>query len=100
MVCDLSKLDEKGCNGAPDLMVEILSPGNTRYDMQTKFRLYEECGIQEYWMLEPNEKVVFVYTLMDGKYIGLPPCSEGETVRSPLFPEMQIAVSEIFRNVD
>ncbi len=99
IICDLAKLDDKGCNGAPDLVVEILSPGNTKHDMHTKFWLYEESGVKEYWMIQPNDRNVLVYSLKDGKYIGLPPFSEGDIIESPLFPEMQIAVSDVFQNV-
>jgi Uma2 family endonuclease len=96
IICDESKLDEKGCNGAPDLIVEILSPGNSKHDADTKFRLYEEAGVQEYWMVESEEKLVFIYTLRDGIYIGLKPFSEGEIINSPRFPELKIEVESIF----
>lgn len=96
IVCDKSKLDEAGCNGAPDLIVEILSPGNSKHDVDTKFSLYEEAGVKEYWLVEPVEKMVLVYSLQDGKYIGLKPFTDGEIINSPLFTEISIAVSDIF----
>jgi len=99
IICDISKLDDHGCNGAPDLIVEILSPGNSKHDADTKFRLYEEAGVQEYWMVEPEEKLVFIYTLQNGIYIGLKPFSEGEIINSPRFPELKIEVEAIFLNV-
>ena len=98
IICDISKLDDHGCNGAPDLIVEILSPGNSKHDADTKFRLYEEAGVQEYWMVEPEEKLVFIYTLQNGIYIGLKPFSEGEIINSPRFPELKIEVEAIFFN--
>ena len=99
IICDLTKLDDYGCNGAPDLIVEILSPGNSKHDADTKFRLYEEAGVQEYWMVEPEEKLVLIYTLQNGIYIGLKPFSEGEIINSPSFPELKIEVDAIFFNV-
>jgi len=99
IICDLTKLDDYGCNGAPDLIVEILSPGNSKHDADTKFRLYEEAGVQEYWMVEPEEKLVLIYTLQNGIYIGLKPFSEGEIINSPRFPELKIEVDAIFFNV-
>jgi Uma2 family endonuclease len=98
VVCDQSKLDDQGCNGAPDLMIEILSPNNSKHDLDTKFKLYEEAGVLEYWIIEPVEKMMLVYTLQNGKYIGLPPQTEGENIQSPLFPEMQIAVKDVFED--
>jgi Uma2 family endonuclease len=99
IICDLTKLDDYGCNGAPDLIVEILSPGNSKHDADTKFRLYEEAGVNEYWMVEPEEKLVLIYTLQNGIYIGLKPFSEGEIINSPRFPELKIEVDAIFFNV-
>ncbi|WBA41851.1 Uma2 family endonuclease [Hymenobacter canadensis] len=63
VVCDPAKLDEFGCVGAPDWIIEILSPGNTAHDSKTKFDLYEENGVQEYWMVDPGLKNIVVYTL-------------------------------------
>ncbi|MFY8186821.1 MAG: Uma2 family endonuclease [Flavobacterium sp.] len=99
IICDESKLDEQGCNGAPDLIVEILSPNNSKHDLDTKFRLYEESGVKEYWMVEPTQKMVLVYTLQNDCYIGLKPVSVDETINSPLFPDMKIEVADVFKNV-
>jgi Uma2 family endonuclease len=96
VICDPNKLDEHGCVGTPDLIIEILSPGNTTKEMNTKFELYEENGVKEYWLVEPNDKAVFVYTLLDGKYIGLKPFSEENEISGPLFPDLKFPVSEIF----
>lgn len=99
IICDETKIDERGCNGAPDLMVEILSPGNSRHDTAIKFELYEISGVKEYWIIEPAERVVLVYTLRGDKYVGLHPFAEGMTIESPLFPELRIPVDEIFYRV-
>ncbi|TGE17533.1 Uma2 family endonuclease [Hymenobacter elongatus] len=69
VICDPAKLDEFGCVGAPDWIIEILSPGNTVHDSKTKFELYEENGVREYWMVDPGLKNVVVYTLSEaGQY--------------------------------
>jgi Uma2 family endonuclease len=69
VVCDSSKLDDRGCNGAPDLVVEILSPSTARHDRVVKFRKYLEAEVREYWIVSPEEKTVQVHILNDGQYI-------------------------------
>jgi len=96
IICDKSKLDEQGCNGAPDLIVEILSPSNSKYDLNTKFDLYEEAGVLEYWIVNPMEKTILVYSLKDGKYYGLSPKTEDNEIASILFPEMKFHLEEVF----
>ena len=99
VVCDLEKLDERGCLGAPDLVIEILSLGNSKIEMGEKFRLYEENEVKEYWIVKPIENSIFVYTLQNGKYIGLKPCIEGEKIISPLFPDLDFEIDKIFESI-
>jgi Uma2 family endonuclease len=68
VVCDPSKLDDRGCNGAPDMVIEILSPSTARYDRLVKFNKYRQAGVREYWIVDPEEKIVMVYVLKDGEY--------------------------------
>jgi Uma2 family endonuclease len=69
VICDLSKIDERGCCGAPDMIVEILSPSTYKKDVTEKFALYEEQGVKEYWMVHPEAKAIDVFVLQeDGKY--------------------------------
>ena len=69
VVCDLSKLDERGCCGAPDMIAEVLSPSTNKKDLTKKFALYEESGVKEYWIVYPNDKTVQVFLLQEnGKY--------------------------------
>ena len=99
VICDLKKLDDKGCIGAPDLIIEILSPGNTKKEMKDKFDVYEENGVKEYWIVEPNDRAIFVYVLNEqGKYIGLRPFTEDDTIGSSVLPDLQIPVMEIFED--
>ncbi|MDR2920468.1 MAG: Uma2 family endonuclease [Tannerella sp.] len=69
IVCDESKLDERGCLGAPDMVVEITSVSSQKYDFNDKFNLYEAAGVKEYWVVSPKEKAVNVFLLQEnGKY--------------------------------
>lgn len=69
VICDPDKLDDKGCRGAPDLVVEIISPGSLKHDMTVKKNVYEFSGVKQYWLVYPLEKIVMVYTLgEDGRY--------------------------------
>jgi len=69
VVCDASKLDEKGCLGAPDLIVEVISPSTAKKDLNEKFNLYEAAGVCEYWVVYPKDKGITVFLLQeDGKY--------------------------------
>ncbi|AMR27975.1 restriction endonuclease [Hymenobacter psoromatis] len=68
VVCDLTKLDDRGCLGAPDWIIEIVSPGNTARDTKTKFDLYEESGVREYWMVYPGMKTITAYVLDNDQY--------------------------------
>ena len=98
VICDKEKLDDRGCIGAPDLIIEILSPGNSKKEMDIKFDLYEENAVKEYWIVEPFQKSILIYTLQNDKYIGLKPIAEEGLVHSPLFPELSFNVEEIFRD--
>ena len=66
--CDQSKVDRRGIHGAPDLIVEVLSDSTKRYDLHTKRRLYEIAGVREYWIVEPERRIVQVYTLEGQRY--------------------------------
>lgn len=69
VVCDLEKLDEKGCLGAPDLIIEIISPKNSKRDVKDKFKIYEEYGVREYWIVHPNDETVIVFLVdNNGKF--------------------------------
>ncbi len=97
VVCDSVKLkDNQSCNGAPDLVVEILSPGNTKREMKDKFELYEEAGVREYWLVHPLDESVQIYVLNEAeRYIGLQPATE--IAQSAIFPELSVDLVEVFR---
>ena len=96
VICDPSKIDERGCLGAPDLIIEILSNGNSNTDLKIKFDLYEENGVQEYWIVSPSEKTVLIYTLQNDKYIGSRPFITDTEIQSVTFPDLKFEVNKIF----
>lgn len=65
IICDPNKLDDKGCLGAPDLIIEILSPSTSNKDLTHKYDLYQESGVKEYWVVFPGEHVVMVHLLQE-----------------------------------
>ncbi|MCA6423713.1 MAG: Uma2 family endonuclease [Flavobacterium sp.] len=97
VVCDSNKLDEKGCIGSPDLIIEILSPGNSNREMTIKFDLYEENGVKEYWIVNQSEKTILLYVLKDAKFIGLKPIVESGKLESPTFPDLKFPIKNIFK---
>ena len=96
VIRDQVKLSKQGCTGAPDLIIEILSPGNAQREMKEKFELYEENGVQEYWIVSPSEQSVLIYNLKEGKYIGSKPFISGEKVGSQIVDGFDMDVQEIF----
>ena len=96
VICDESKLDSRGAIGAPELMIEILSPGNSKKEMSYKYELYQEAGVLEYWIVNLVDKTIFIYTLKDGIFIGQQPLIEESKMKSPLFPQLDFILSEIF----
>jgi Uma2 family endonuclease len=97
LVCDPAKLDEQGCVGPPDLIVEILSKGNSKKDMKDKYRLYEENGVVEYWIVYPYEKVIQQFVLNEtGCYALRGSFAEDEIFSSVLFPDLTVDLTEIF----
>ena len=97
VICDRTKIDKRGCIGAPDLIIEILSPGNSKKEMDIKYDLYEENGVLEYWIVNPSEKTIAIYVLQDGRYIGIKPLIEDSKLKSPTFPDLTFAVKKVFK---
>lgn len=100
IICDLDKLDERGCLGAPDLIVEILSPGNAAREMKIKRELYGESGVREYWIVDPAHETLTRYNLeAEGTY-GRPLIFvSDEMVPSVVFPDLQLELGELFAGV-
>lgn len=101
VVCDLDKLDESGCLGAPDLMVEILSPGNSKREMKIKKDLYAESGVREYWIVNYTHETITRFNLeADGTY-GRPLIFvDDEAATSLVFPDFVLNLNELFLPTD
>jgi Uma2 family endonuclease len=98
VICDSNKLDEQGCNGAPDWIIEILSKGNSKKEVKTKHALYAESGVKEYWLVFPYEEVIQQYVLNDesGQY-QLINNYAGDDIATPLlFPDLEIDLTRLF----
>jgi len=99
VICDKSKIDERGAIGAPDLIVEILSPGNSKKEMKTKYALYEEAGVREYWIVFPSEFVLQQFVLNEKEQYELKNSfTEDELFNAHIFPDLQIDLAEIFED--
>ncbi|SFB19438.1 Uma2 family endonuclease [Algoriphagus aquimarinus] len=96
VICDLSKLDDKGCFGAPDLVVEVLSPGNSRVELQNKYELYEEFGVREYWIVHPTDCTVLIYTLVEGKFVPSRLFTSGDVITSTVLPGFVLDLEGVF----
>lgn len=96
VVCDPSKIDEKGCIGAPDIVVEILSPGNNRKELSNKYEVYEESGVKEYWIIHPQEKTFMKNILVDGKYQPTKLLTLGDSIHTDILSGFALEVDEIF----
>lgn len=100
VVCDQNKLDEKGCIGAPDIMVEILSPGNNAKEMKNKYDVYEESGVREYWVVVPAERILLQYVLNEaGVFEAQRPITGKGMLVSVVLPGFQIEADLVFKGI-
>jgi Uma2 family endonuclease len=97
VICDPSKLDERGCIGAPDLIVEILSPSTSKKDLTDKFRVYEVSGVKEYWTVNPNDENISVFVLdTKGKYQLSGMYAGDMKIKVSIFDDLEINLEHIF----
>jgi Uma2 family endonuclease len=87
---------ERGVEGIPDLIVEVLSPSNRRHDALTKRDLYERAGLREYWLVDPAVETVEVLALVDGRFQRLGLFSGAATVASTVLPDLAFAAADVF----
>ena len=100
VICDLSKVDRRGCVGAPDWIIEIVSPSSLVLDTRTKFDLYAENGVAEYWIVFPGEQTVLAYALGAGEQYELTGTYTGPgPMHSRRLPELAIAWTDIFEEL-
>lgn len=97
VICDQSKLDDKGCKGSPDLVIEIVSPHTVSKDMKEKLALYERHGVKEYWIIHPIDKLAIVYRLQeDNQYVKPDIYSEDNAIESRVLAGFSVALKTIF----
>ena len=99
VICNPEKIKKFGCMGAPDLIVEIVSPSTAQKDQKDKFELYEEYGVREYWLVYPEGRSVIVNTLKNGKYRPARPVTEAEKLQSVIFPELEVVLKVVFKDL-
>ncbi|ADQ41923.1 protein of unknown function DUF820 [Caldicellulosiruptor acetigenus I77R1B] len=98
IICDKSKLAKTGYIGAPQMIIEITSPSTVRLDRVLKFNKYETAGVKEYWIVEPENKIITCFVLeANGRYGRPKMFSEGDKIRVVTFPDLEINVDEIFK---
>jgi len=97
VICDSSKLDEKGCKGVPDLTIEIVSPASASIDNIKKMDLYEKNGVKEYWIVHPIYKIVTIYKIMENGSYGKPEIySEKDKIEVELLKELTVDLGPVF----
>ena len=94
VICDPGKLTDRGCTGAPDWVVEIASPSNSRHDYIRKLNLYSTAGVREYWIVDPGHGQTHVYTMGDDHFM-VKSYAFSETVKAGIFEDFSIDFSEI-----
>lgn len=92
VICDLNKLDEKGCHGAPDWVIEIVSPSSKTMDYIRKCTLYEAAGVREYWIVDPKERMVMVYDFAQGT---LKQYAFSERVKAGIYEDLFLDFGEV-----
>lgn len=98
VVCDLTKLDDKGCVGAPDIVVEILSPGNNKKELLYKYQVYQEFGVKEYWVVSQSDQYILIYTLdSSGKFQASKMFTLSEQITSAVLPDFVLELDNVFK---
>ncbi|MBX2905148.1 MAG: Uma2 family endonuclease [Taibaiella sp.] len=98
VICDASKLDDRGCLGAPDIVVEILSPGNNAKELKNKYDIYEESGVKEYWVVSAQDETFTKHTLENGRYVPSRAMVAGDIVTTPILPGFELDLAKIFED--
>ena len=98
VICDHTKIDERGCLGAPDFVIEILSKSTSKKDLREKYDVYEEVGVKEYWVVYPEEEIVSVFLLnANGKYeTTVPPYTNEDRICPVTLPGLEVDLKEVF----
>ncbi len=98
VVCDKNKIDSKGCTGAPDIVIEILSPSTASKDCLKKKMLYERNSVKQYWIVDPDEKEIYIYKLRNNDSYGTPEVyTKSNKIKVEGFEGLEIDLSLVFR---
>ena len=96
VLCDRKKLDRTGIKGAPDLVIEILSPSTRGYDILVKRREYEKAGVKEYWLVDPKDKIIEVALLGEDGLFRSRMYGEDDVIKVHILEDLEIKVADIF----
>ncbi|MGJ7922937.1 Uma2 family endonuclease [Neobacillus sp. LXY-4] len=97
VVCDKNKIGDKNITGAPDLVIEVLSPSTARNDRLIKFNSYERAGVKEYWIVDPYNMSVEIYSLVGNSYTQAAVFGKDDLLSVGIFNDMQINLKNIFK---
>lgn len=99
LICDLSKIDARGCTGAPDIIIEILSPGNNQKELRNKYEVYEEAGVKEYWIVSHQDKTFLKYTLTANQYQPSKMMTIDDMITTPILPGFELDLETVFADI-
>jgi Uma2 family endonuclease len=99
VVCNQDIIEDAGIFGAPDLIIEILSPHSKKKDLQLKYEVYEEALVKEYWIAMPEEKLVEVFSLKSGKFQRIQTYVDSDEMSSVLFQKLCIDLNSVFQGI-
>ncbi|MCM1423147.1 MAG: Uma2 family endonuclease, partial [bacterium] len=93
VICDMEKKSEKGCQGAPDWAIEIVSPSSVKMDYERKVKLYREAGVREYWIVDTERETITVYDFEHGKEAA--EYAFSERIKAGIFEDLELCLSEL-----
>ena len=100
VVCDPSKITERGCEGTPDLLVEVVSKSSVTRDLHEKYKLYEEAGVKEYWIVQPLDRTLIIFIPgPDGTFLPSKPLTRGDKAKSVVLPGLEVDLNELFADI-
>jgi len=100
VICDPSMITEQGCNGAPDMVVEVISKSSVKKDLHEKYGIYEKAGVKEYWIVQPQDRSLIIFTLTAaGQYQPSKPLTKGDIATSQVLPGLAIDLDELFIDI-
>lgn len=94
VICDLDKLNDRGCLGAPDWIIEIASPSNPSHDYITKLGLFHDAGVREYWIVDAEQRKIHVYNMPDNQFV-LSTYAFTDTVKVGIYGDLYIDFSSL-----